>query len=100
MEDNPYSKLVSLLKPPDNQLTLYRGEIVKISPLTISVGSITVSGNELMVNASMLKYNADISIPNFSGSAGITPALSIGDTVLLLTVDDQLFYVLCKVVRV
>lgn len=84
MEDNPFAVLAGMLKSGnDNQIFLYQGKIVKVSPLTINVAGITLSGNELMVNASIL-----------SGD------ISIGDTVLLLTVDQQLFYVICKVVSV
>lgn len=83
MEDNPYALLANMMRPPENQLSLYQGKIIKVSPLTINVAGITLSGNELMVNASIL-----------SGD------ISIGDTVLLLTVDQQLFYVICKVVSV
>lgn len=112
MEDNPYSKFVSLFQPSDNRLSLFRGKVIKIVPLTIDAAGITLSGNELMVNAELLER--DISISDISGSistdsseltitdgeveAKCMPNISAGDTVLLLTLDQQLFYVLCKVV--
>lgn len=84
MEDNPYAVLANMLRQSNNnQLSLYRGKVIKTAPLTIDVAGITLSGNELMVNASIL-----------------TGDISVGDTVLLLTVDRQLFYVICKVVSV
>ena len=114
MEDNPYSKFVSILKPSDNSLSLFHGKVIKTAPLTIDAAGITLSGNELMVNATLLKH--DIYISDVSGSlstdsseltitdgeleAKCMPSLLAGDTVLLLTLDQQLFYVLCKVVSV
>lgn len=83
MEDNPYAALFGIMKPPENQLTLYQGKVIKASPLTIDAAGITLSGNELMVNTSIFQLN-----------------ISDGDTVLLLTTDQQVFYVLCKVVSV
>ena len=98
MEDNPYSIFVNKFKPISNQLTMYIGEVTNISPLTISTAGITLSGDELRVNAAMLKHNALISMPDKTENSEITPDLAVGDTVILLTVDTQLFYVLCKVV--
>lgn len=115
MEDNPYAVLVNILKQSnDSQLALYQGKVIKISPLTIDAAGITLSGNELMVSSTLLQQN--ISMTNVSGdltaqltnlnistgrlSAKLTPDLRVGDTVLLLTMDQQLFYVLCKVVSV
>ena len=119
MEDNPYSLFAQLMKPPETQLKLYKGEVIKISPLTINAAGIELSGNELMVNAAMLKHNASVSMVDVSGSLSASPVdtltissgnisatseifpdLAIGDSVLLLTTDAQLFYVLCKVVNV
>lgn len=114
MEDNPYSQFIGLIKPSDNSLSLFQGRVIKTAPLTIDAAGITVSGKELMVNATLLKH--DVSVSDASGSLStdsseltITdgeleikciPSLTAGDTVLLLTLDQQLFYVLCKVVSV
>jgi len=130
MEDNPYSRFVGLLKQESNRITKYqatmhRGEVVKTSPLTIRTAGIDITGNELMVNTNMLKHAASVSMTeilgiltatvdcaqgainnisisdgNITTSAELIPDLSVGDNVLLLTNDGQLFYVLCKVVNV
>lgn len=114
MEDNPYSKFINLLKPKENSLELFQGKVIKVSPLTIDAAGITLSRNELMVNTMILKH--DVSISDISGflntdsseltitdgelGAKCSLNLSVGDTVLLVTLDQQLFYVLCKVVSV
>ena len=80
-----------------------RGEVLKVNPLEIDVGGITASGDELQVNASMLEQSETIVPVNpeqSSFEAKVTPKLSPGDNVLLLTTDDQVFYVLCKVVSI
>lgn len=125
MEDNPYSSLAGMMKSDGNQMVLYQGVVVKKSPLTISVAGITVSGDELRVNAAMLEQSVAVKEANISGSlsasvncgvgtisqmtitggtltttALIIPNLAVGDTVLLLTTDAQQFFVLCKVVGV
>lgn len=82
MEDNPYAILAKIMNSKDNQLFLYQGKVTYTSPFTINVAGITLSGNELMVNVSLINN------------------VSVGDTVLLLTADQQLFYVICKVVGV
>jgi len=114
MEDNPYSLLAQIMRPgTGRQIALYRGRVIKASPLEVDVAGITVSGAELMVNAEMVPYAADLDLDDVSGglngqavsgslnaAAQIRPTLAAGDTVLLLTEDQQLFYILCKVVSV
>lgn len=115
MEDNPFAVLAGMLKSGnDNQIFLYQGKIVKVSPLTIDAAGITLSGNELMVNTSLLQqiisinnisgelttYSSEIDVSDGKLTAKFVPDLKVGDTVLLLTLDQQLFYVLCKVVSV
>ena len=56
-----------------------------------------------MVNSALLEHNESFAPtgenpPSFE--AKVTPKLAVGDTVILLTEDDQLFFVLCKVVSV
>lgn len=103
MEDNPFSAFAQKLNRTDRGLIVRRGVIKSVSSLSIDVGGITANGRELMVNTSLLEHYESFvptgqAPPRFE--AKVTPKLFVGDTVLLLTEDDQLFYVLCKVVSV
>nr|PZN08199.1 MAG: hypothetical protein DIU64_10940 [Caldicoprobacter oshimai] len=114
MEDNPYAVLANILTQSNNsQFVIYQGKVIKVSPLTIKTAGLLLSGNELMVNSMLLRQK--VTITNISGNlaaqehlsiaggelaAELTPDFQVGDTVLLLTTDQQLFYVLCKVVSV
>lgn len=103
MEDNPFSAFAQKLNRTDRGLIARRGVIKSVSSLAIDVAGITASGTELMVNSTLLEH-VESFVPTGkdppSFEAKVTPKLSAGDTVLLLTEDDQLFYVLCKVVSV
>lgn len=85
MEDNPYSKLLALVREQaDGQIpTTFRfGTVVSAAPLKIEVS------NTVQTKADLLKSN----------SIG---ELHSGDTVLLLPFEeDQRFLILCKVVGV
>jgi hypothetical protein len=87
MEGNPFSKMAHLMKESSGGgLSSYLGKVSGISPLSVSVAGLLMSKDELAINSSLI--NADNE-----------PALNIGDTVFLLTADNQLFHILCKVVR-
>jgi len=111
MEGNPFAELAEML--PEQQgkksgsntgkLIMRMGTVLTVTPLTVDVGGITASGNELRVNSAMLEHTETVvpsgeTPPGFEAS--VTPVLSVGDTVLVLTEDDQLFYISCKVVSV
>ena len=110
MEDDPYSTLAGMWggkKSSGTGLTMRKGTVLKVSPLAIDVkgraGSITASGSELMINELMLEHAESLAPTGETPvpfEAKVTPKLSAGDTVLLLTEDDQLFYVLCKAVTI
>lgn len=110
MDSNPYSRFADMIKNPKGgtssekkggTLLIRRGTVLTVSPLVIDVEGITASGSELMINASLLPHSESfvptgMEPPNFEAS--VTPKLETGDTLLLLTEDDQLFNILCKVV--
>ena len=113
MEGDPYTILAGLFDMSNKNdgsgagLTLRRGTVLTVTPLKIDVkgraGSITASGSELMINELMLEHTENL-VPTGETpaefEARVTPKLTAGDTVLLLTEDDQVFYVLCKVVTI
>jgi len=83
MEGNPYARFWEAFNNPGAGLIPRQGSVLRVSPhIEINVkskgGGITVSGTELMINADL--------------------SLTAGENVLLLTEDDQLYFVLCKVV--
>lgn len=103
MEGNPYSKLANMFGGEKvGALILRRGSVRTVQPLSIDVGGITANSNELMINSAMLTHEEQVvpigaEPPSFT--AKVTPKLSAGDSVILLTEDDQTFYVVCKVVK-
>ena len=80
MEGNPFARMAEVMSKKENHLMMYRGAVTMLSPLTIDVSGVTISGSELMLNADLVN------------------SCSVGDAVLLLTADQQLFYAVCKVV--
>ncbi|QEY34611.1 hypothetical protein FL966_05835 [Caproiciproducens galactitolivorans] len=85
MEDNPYVKIVQLVRnQADRQIpTLFRlGTVISPNPLKIDVSSTVQDEGALFKNAALGE-------------------LESGDSVLLVTLDgDQHFIILCKVVGV
>ena len=106
MEGNPFAAIAQIIEDTGGsagRLIMRRGTILTVTPLTIDVGGITASGSELRINSAMLEHNetvvpTGVEPPSFE--AAVTPKLSKGDTVIALTEDDQVFYILCKVVSV
>lgn len=125
MEDNPYVKMAEGMKNAGRTRQLLRmGIVTSTAPLVIQSGGIPLSGNDLYVNRMLLGYGEKVSLQDVNGtlnatcdceqgsiqkltvaggvlSAGINHPLSlaVGDTVALLSEDDQTYVVLCKVVR-
>lgn len=106
MEGDPFAAIAQIIENlggNTGRLIMRRGTIITVTPLTIDVGGITASGSELRINAAMLEHKetvvpTGVEPPSFEAS--VTPKLSKGDTVITLTEDDQVFYILCKVVSV
>lgn len=83
MEGNPYSAFAAAFAPRE-QGGFFVGTVTSAEPLQVDVGGISVSGGSLWVNEALGK------LPEL--------ALKAGDQVVLLSEDDQVFYLLCKVV--
>lgn len=83
MNGNPYSEILGVfrdqVKGEAQTLRLRQGVVKHTRPLSVSVAGATLPASSFRVNADSL--------------------LSAGDTVLLLTEDDQIFYILMKVVN-
>ncbi len=95
MEGNPFQELADALCSSRSGFTPFRfGTVIALAPLTVDVAGTTQSGN-LQVNAALLERRYPVSD---GVSVTVPAALAPGDSVLLFTVDDQSFIVLCKVV--
>lgn len=86
MEDNPYSSFWQAIRQEIAEQRIpanATGTVISVSPLKIKMGNIELDQNDVKINA--LLRGSD--------------ALQMGDTVLMAPRgDQQLFYVLCKVV--
>lgn len=105
MNEDPYSRLAALMKPSEErELFLRLGTVAGVSPLTLQVGGLSIGSGQLFCNASLLSEEqpAEIAIQGeaVAGSIRLTEPFKVGDTVLLCSDDDQVFYLLCKVVSV
>ena len=96
MNENPYSQIVSLLRQEMPGQFLRIGTVSGTSPLSVSVGA-QLYCNPLLLSEEM---PADITISGqkSTGSIRLTRPLKPGDRVILFSDEDQVFYILCKVV--
>lgn len=102
------------------------GEVLGVSPLKLRIAETEQYGDNLWINSLLLPYEREVSllgdgtlngrlneneavfevdikqIPEqitLKGEQSFENHLKVGDKVLVLSEDDQIFYVLCKVVR-
>ena len=105
-DESPYSGLVRALASPAAPGGWHLGEVITAQPLAVDIGGITAQGKSLWVNELLLAppVEAAVRLPGYDiaeSNGTITPKepfLHPGDRVLLLTDDDQVFYLMCKVV--
>lgn len=127
MQDNPYMQMLNGIKkqaqagsfPP-----VRTGVVVSVAPLAVNTGGITLSGADLLVNADLLPRTRRVQLTEPEGTieAAATGAangtiildlekadvlcteteqggtLAVGDRVALLSEDNNMFVVVCKVV--
>ena len=95
------------------------GIILSLSPLTIQTGDLLLDSNDLLINPKLLARSSTVSATGVSGTAdlslegglgtGVTNGafsmtahlpceLAVGDSVVMITPDDENFIVVCKVV--
>lgn len=123
MEDNPYFKMAEG-RSETTRPALRMGVVTSAAPLVVQAGGIALTGADLYVNRLLLGYGEPVSLLNVAGTlnavndcpecsmsrleaSGGTLSTSIshglglaaGDTVALLTADDQTYVVLCRVVK-
>lgn len=115
MNQNPYARLVELTRkmaadPPldpretsanteGTTVRLREGKVVSTQPLCVQIAGLKLPAKELKINERLtrgakwtLKHPEEIEVEQTKLD------LEEGDKVLLLTSDDQLFYIVMKVV--
>ena len=102
--DNPYSEMARAFAPKEGGGTLRFGTITSVSPIALRVGGLEIQTG-IFVNESLLPapQKAEISLPGSQvsepdGSITFSEPLKTGDRVLIYSDDDQVFYILIKVV--
>ncbi len=127
MQDNPYMAMLDGIKQRAQSRTfspVRTGVMVGVSPLAVNTGGIMLSGTDLLVNFNLLPRIRQLRLTeadgvidgDASGAANGTliialeetdilctaveqnGSLSVGDRVVLLTEDNNLFVIACKVV--
>ncbi len=83
MSDNPFSKIVTVIREDNKAPAGYRfGTVTSVSPLTVDVAGNSQDDSSLLKNYALVSFE-------------------IGDRLLLIPIEDeQRYIVLCKVVSV
>lgn len=106
VKENPYSKLIELMRP-GNPATggIVIGQVTSASPLTVTVGELPLDAEDLLIADHLLEgyqraYSTNRLIPNGSniGNFTFTDGLEVGDRLAMVpTADKQLYIVLARV---
>ena len=109
MEGNPYSRLAAAMReltPKNTGVRMRLGTVNVCTPLAVRVAGIDLPASALRINERLTKGSKtrmNIVTPTLSLNNAEATQLELdleeGDTVLLLTEDDQIFYVVMKVVN-
>ncbi len=106
MDRNIYSRILGAVGDSETAetVTLRQGQVTGTQPLRVSVAGQVQPESALVINQVLLprveRWQAAFTWRGETVTGTVTreePGLQIGDHVLLLTRDDQKFYVLCKV---
>lgn len=103
--DNPYSQIARVFTPPENGEKFRFGIITSVSPLEVDIGGPKVSGDKLFCNPDLLETEreAEVNLPTYDiremdARLKVKEPLKAGDRVFCYTADDQVVYILIKVV--
>ena len=94
MDGDPFARIIEALSgdTSDNPLLMRFGTFVSRSPLSVKVADLTQKKDALRLDKRLRDaVTAEI-------AEGISKTLVPGSRVLLLTQDDQIFYIVCEVV--
>lgn len=79
-EDNPFYTLAQQIKSSANIQQINEGKVISVSPLLINCNGIQLDREDLLINSDLL-----------------VNSLKVGSIVVLLTNDNQKFYLICEV---
>lgn len=101
MDGNAYIRILETVHrdTPGAGIRLHRGVVCQSMPLRVSVAGLDLPADIIYINAALVKSSTSDGVETDVIAERASPALELGDQVLLITEDDQIFYVLCKVVR-
>ncbi|WP_096636432.1 DUF2577 family protein [Clostridium cochlearium] len=108
-EDNPFYTLASYLAPKDTVQNVVLGKVTSVSPLLISCNGIQLDKEDLRINKDLLRNTqrkVKINGNTVNGSLNMQDGtienlenvFNLGSTVVLLTNDNQKFYLICEVI--
>ena len=101
---DPYSRLAQgFLAQQSTGLTLRLGQVAGLSPLALTVAGLTLTEG-IFVNPDLLEQQRSgrVQLPasqidETGASLTLDGTLQQGDRVVLLSDDDQIFYILCRI---
>ena len=90
MDGNPYSALLRALRPDRNgkRLGMRLGTVTSAAPLSVRVAGLDLPESAFRVTVAT----------HYVQVAAAKPEFAAGEKLLLLTEDDQTFYIMAKVV--
>lgn len=106
MEGDPYARMLSVFRGENGPepVRFYLGQVTANAPLAVRVGGVTLPAAALRMDERLTQGAQQqlrltgAGLPMEVQAEQLEPALAAEDRVLLLTEDDQTFYVLMKVV--
>ena len=126
LEDNPYNVILNTVRrdvAERSRSPVRLGTVLTVAPLTVQTGGLVLAAADLLVNPDLLAYGeAGAALGGLTGSLNVTAScsdggsinsiavnsgsltaslshpgrLAVGDRVVLLSEDDQVFYLICK----
>ena len=95
MDGDPFARIIEALRGemPTIPLWMREGKVVSRDPLSITVAELPAQKTGLKLDKRLKEALAN------ELSAGVEKTLARGSTVLMLTQDDQTFYIICEVVK-
>ena len=99
-KDNPYFTLAQLIKQPTQIQNVILGKVTSISPLLVNANGIQLDKKDLLINKDLLKCTKrNIKLDGTRREIeNIEDNFKVGSTVVLLTQDNQKFYLICEVI--
>lgn len=106
IKGDPYSEMVKALCTSDSGALFRFGTVISADPLTLNVGGLTIKTDAIYINEYLTSTarEAKVRLPESmilesEGEITFIDPLKAGDRVLCHSDGDQVFTILCKVVK-